>query len=83
MSSVADGLALLESFLCPADGGVRLLIHPRCIATSRALRDYRRARRSGQWQDYPEDPGYAQRIGFEQGRRDGYKAARSGNLGEG
>lgn len=35
------------------------------------------------FQDYPEDPGYAQRIGFEQGRRDGYKAARSGNLGEG
>jgi hypothetical protein len=56
MASVADGLALVESFLSPADGRARLLIHPRCTATLRALKNYRRARRGGQWQDYPEDP---------------------------
>ena len=54
--SVADGLALLESFLAPADGRSRLVVHPRCEATARALRHYRRAKRGGQWQDYPEDP---------------------------
>jgi hypothetical protein len=54
--SVADGLALVESFAQPADGRSRLLIHPRCTATVQALRNYRRARRGGQWQDYPEDP---------------------------
>jgi NAD(P)-dependent dehydrogenase (short-subunit alcohol dehydrogenase family) len=35
------------------------------------------------FRDYPADPGYAQRLDFEKGRRDGYKAARAGNLGEG
>ena len=35
------------------------------------------------FRDYPADPGYEQRLGFEKGRRDGYKAARAGNLGEG
>lgn len=30
-----------------------------------------------EFRDYPEDPGYAQRTGFEQGRRDKYKAARA------
>jgi hypothetical protein len=54
--SVADGLALIESFLDPADGKSRLTLHPRCTATVRALQNYRRARRAGQWQDYPEDP---------------------------
>jgi NAD(P)-dependent dehydrogenase (short-subunit alcohol dehydrogenase family) len=28
------------------------------------------------FQDYPEDPGFAERIGFEKGRRESYKAAR-------
>lgn len=56
MSSVADGMALVESFACPADGRPRLLIHPRCESLSRAMKHYRRARRGGQWQDYPEDP---------------------------
>ncbi|MGE3821059.1 MAG: hypothetical protein AB7I30_16725 [Isosphaeraceae bacterium] len=56
VGSVADGLALVESFVDPADGRSRLTIHPRCVATIRALRNYRRARRAGQWQDYPEDP---------------------------
>ena len=56
LGSVADGLALLESFLNPAQGRPRLGIHPRCEATIRALSNYRRAKRGGQWQDYPEDP---------------------------
>lgn len=53
---VADGLALLESFVQPADGRTRFSIHPRCVATTQAMQNYRRARRGGQWQDYPEDP---------------------------
>jgi len=56
VGSVSDGLALIESFLDPADGRSRLAVHPRCTATIRALQNYRRARRGGQWQDYPEDP---------------------------
>lgn len=54
--TVADGLALVESFVQPSDGRPRLLLHPRCAALARAIRSYRRARRGGQWQDYPEDP---------------------------
>lgn len=54
--SVADGLALVESFVQPADGSARLILHPRCRDTIRAFEGYRRARRAGQWQDYPEDP---------------------------
>jgi hypothetical protein len=56
VGSVADGLALVESFVEPASGGPRLLVHPRCEATIRAFAGYRRARRGGQWQDHPEDP---------------------------
>lgn len=56
VGSVADGLALVESFVHPADGCPRLFVHPRCEAMIRALAGYRRARRGGQWQDYPEDP---------------------------
>lgn len=56
IGSVADGLALIESFLDPADGRSRLTIHPRCAAAVRSLQNYRRAKRGGQWQDYPEDP---------------------------
>ena len=56
VGSVADGLALVESFVDPADGRSRLTIHPRCAATIRAMQNYRRAKRGGQWQDYPEDP---------------------------
>jgi hypothetical protein len=55
-ASVTDGLALVESFLRPADGGTRLLVHPRCEHTIRAFQHYRRARRAGQWTDHPEDP---------------------------
>ena len=35
---VADGLALVESFVDPAEGRARLTIHPRCAATIRALK---------------------------------------------
>ncbi len=56
IGSVADGLSLVESFVQPAEGPPRLLIHPRCEATIRAMQSYRRAKRAGQWQDYPEDP---------------------------
>jgi hypothetical protein len=53
---VADGLALVESFLSPAAGPPGLTIHPRCTHLIAALTSYRRAKRAGQWMDYPEDP---------------------------
>ena len=56
LGKVADGLALLDSFITPADGVPRLLVHPRCTALIAALRSYRRAKRAGQWLDRPEDP---------------------------
>ncbi len=56
IGSVADGLSLVESFVQPAEGPPQLLVHPRCVATISALQSYRRAKRGGQWQDYPEDP---------------------------
>jgi hypothetical protein len=56
LRSVGDGLALVESFLKSADGTVGLTIHPRCRHLRNALLSYRRAKRSLQWQDYPEDP---------------------------
>lgn len=54
--SVSDGLKLIESFVRSADGVARLKIHPRCQALVNAFKSYRRARRSRQWMDYPEDP---------------------------
>jgi hypothetical protein len=56
LGSVADGLALLESFLLPAVGEAQLILHPRCVSTAHAIENYRRAKRGGQWQDAPEDP---------------------------
>lgn len=56
VGSVADGLALIESFVNPADGRSRLTVHPRCEATIRSMENYRRAKRGGQMQDYPMDP---------------------------
>ena len=53
---VVDGLALLDSFIDPADGTPRLLVHPRCKDTIVALQCYRRAKRAGQWLDVPADP---------------------------
>jgi len=54
--SVSDGLKLIESLILTADGTIRITIHPRCKATINAFKSYRRARRSHQWMDYPEDP---------------------------
>jgi len=54
--SVSDGLQLVESFLMPAEGETRLLIHPRCDQLITAFQSYRRAKRAGQWTDAPEDP---------------------------
>lgn len=56
IGSVADGLALVESFVQPAASAPRLFLHPRCEATIRAFEGYRRGRRGGQWLDFPEDP---------------------------
>lgn len=53
---VADSLATLEALVRSADGGVSLTIHPRCTSLIAAFKNYRRAKRSGQWQDYPQDP---------------------------
>jgi hypothetical protein len=55
-SGVADGLSAIESALLSADGSQRLWVHPRCRHLVNAFRGYRRARRAGQWMDYPEDP---------------------------
>ena len=52
----ADGLQLVEALLKSADGSINLLIHPRCRRLIAAMRSYARARRAGQWMDYPEDP---------------------------
>ena len=56
VSPKADGLQLVEAMLCSADGTVSLMIHPRCRRLITALQSYARARRAGQWMDYPEDP---------------------------
>ncbi|WP_435021252.1 hypothetical protein TA3x_002276 [Tundrisphaera sp. TA3] len=56
LGKVADGLALLESFINPAGPDVRFLVHPRCVAMIRALQSYRRAKRAGDYLDYPADP---------------------------
>jgi hypothetical protein len=56
VTGVSDGLALLDSFLRPAAGPPCLIVHPRCLATIAGLGCYRRAKRQGQFQDYPEDP---------------------------
>ena len=55
---VSDALALVESFVTPAAGGPSLLIHKRCERTIQAFESYRRAKRQGQWMDFPEDPAH-------------------------
>src|SRR4029079_3686039 len=52
----ADGLSLVEACVQPADGMSRVTIHPRCVSLVQAMQNYRRAKRGGQWQDWPEDP---------------------------
>jgi hypothetical protein len=53
---VTDGLGLIENLVRSASGEVRLIIHPRCRHLIGALQSYSRARRAGQWMDYPADP---------------------------
>ncbi|WP_165221871.1 hypothetical protein [Aquisphaera insulae] len=53
---VNEGLGLIENLVRSADGGARLILHPRCRRLDVALRSYARARRGGQWMDYPADP---------------------------
>jgi hypothetical protein len=53
---VTDGLGLIENLIRSADGTVRLTVHPRCRHLIEALQSYARARRAGQWMDYPADP---------------------------
>ncbi len=54
---VSESLALLDSFINPADDTIKqLLVHPRCKATINALQSYRRAKRGGQLLDEPADP---------------------------
>jgi hypothetical protein len=90
---VADGLALVESFLQPAEGPPRLIIHPRCQSLITALQNYRRAKRGGQWQDYPLDPQHpfedmidalrgGLKVAFPEGRRPGpqYRRVRPSRL---
>lgn len=53
---VTDGLGMIENLVRSADNSVRLTIHPRCKHLGDAFRAYARARRGGQWMDYPADP---------------------------
>ncbi len=55
-SRVADSLALLESFVRPAQGPPRLKIHERCKWLIEAFQNYRRLKRGGQFEDRPLDP---------------------------
>jgi hypothetical protein len=90
---VTDGLGLIENLVRSADGTVRLLVHPRCQRLIAALRGYTRARRAGQWMDYPADPQHphedlidALRGGVKlmladgQARRVGFSRARAGRV---
>jgi hypothetical protein len=54
--SVTARLGLLEALVRSADDQVHLRVHPRCVRLIAAFKSYARARRGGQWQDYPEDP---------------------------
>jgi hypothetical protein len=54
--SVADSLALVEGLLDPVGGQPRLTVHPRCRHLISAFGNYQRAKRAGQWMDFPEDP---------------------------
>ena len=53
---VNTGLATVEALLRSADGKVSLRIHPRCRRLIDAFRSNSRAKRAGQFMDWPEDP---------------------------
>lgn len=54
--SVQTGLATIEALVRSADGSIGLRVHPRCKHLVAAFKQYARAKRQGQWQDYVEDP---------------------------
>lgn len=53
---VADGLALIDSFLMADSTPPGLAVHPRCVSLIDAFANYKRAMRRGQWTDKHEDP---------------------------
>lgn len=53
---VSQGLELIGSLLCPVGPKPHLTIHPRCKHLIDAFGGYMRAKRGGQWADFPEDP---------------------------
>lgn len=55
--SVVEGLTLIEGFVESAHGIAGILVHPRAVATIKALRGFRRHRNpDGSWSESPEDP---------------------------
>jgi hypothetical protein len=56
LTTVSDGLSQVENLILSAGGQVRLTVHPRCRYLIQAFRAYRRAKKQGQWCDWPEDP---------------------------
>jgi len=54
LTQVADGLALIESFVSVEPPA--LFVHPRCTHLIEEFANYRRAKRGGQFVDRPEDP---------------------------
>lgn len=54
---VTQGLGLIEAFMGgDQDNPPSLFVHPRCKHLIAAFQSYQRAKRGGQWMDYPEDP---------------------------
>lgn len=53
--SVLDSLQLLEAFVRSADGSVGLTVHPRAKRTIDAFGSFQRAKKGGQYQDYPQE----------------------------
>lgn len=53
--SLLNSLALLDAFVCSADGFRGVLIHPRCRHLIDAFKTYKRAKRQGQWIETPEE----------------------------
>ncbi len=54
--SLNDGLTEVEALVKSADGTRRLFVHPSCTRLIAAFGSYVRAKRGGQWMDWPEDP---------------------------